>query len=42
LDHLLLSEQLRHRLLKGGVDRKIRGLENASDHAPVWIEISDQ
>lgn len=41
LDHLLLSEQLSRRLLKGGVDRRIRGLENASDHAPVWIELSD-
>jgi exodeoxyribonuclease-3 len=42
LDHLLLSEQLRPRLMKGGVDRKVRGLENASDHAPVWIELSNK
>ena len=41
LDHLLLSGELRRRILKGGVDRKIRGRENASDHAPAWIEISE-
>jgi exodeoxyribonuclease-3 len=40
LDHLLLSEDLAARLKKAGVDRKIRGEENASDHAPVWIELS--
>jgi len=36
LDHLLLSPQLAPRLLKAGVDRKIRGEEGASDHAPAW------
>ena len=25
------------RLLKAGVDRKVRGEEGASDHAPAWI-----
>jgi exodeoxyribonuclease-3 len=25
------------RLSKAGVDRKIRGEESASDHAPAWI-----
>lgn len=39
LDHLLLSSNLRERLSRGGVDREIRGLEGASDHAPVWIEL---
>jgi exodeoxyribonuclease III len=37
LDHLLLSPQLAPRLLKAGVDRKIRGEDGASDHAPAWI-----
>ncbi len=37
LDHLLLSPQLAQRLMKAGVDRKIRGEEGASDHAPVWV-----
>lgn len=39
LDHLLLSANLRDRLLDAGVDREVRGREGASDHAPVWIEI---
>ena len=25
------------RLIKAGVDRKVRGEEGASDHAPAWI-----
>src|SRR5206468_7199841 len=33
LDHLLLSPVIVPRLLKAGVDRKIRGEEGASDHA---------
>jgi exodeoxyribonuclease-3 len=39
LDHFLLSPTLRERLVDGGVDRWVRGEENASDHAPAWIEI---
>jgi exodeoxyribonuclease-3 len=39
LDHLLLSPDLASRLRATGVDRDVRGRENASDHAPVWIEI---
>ncbi|MBO6726214.1 MAG: exodeoxyribonuclease III [Rhizobiaceae bacterium] len=39
LDHLLLSANLRDRLIDAGVDREIRGLEGASDHAPVWVEL---
>ncbi|MBO6719453.1 MAG: exodeoxyribonuclease III [Rhizobiaceae bacterium] len=39
LDHLLLSPNLADRLIDAGVDRDIRGLEGASDHAPVWIEL---
>jgi exodeoxyribonuclease III len=37
LDHLLLSPALVSRLLKAGVDKKIRGEEGASDHAPAWV-----
>jgi exodeoxyribonuclease-3 len=37
LDHLLLNRIAANRLLKSGVDREIRGLANASDHAPAWI-----
>ena len=37
LDHLLLSPAVAPRLLKAGVDRKLRGEEGASDHAPAWI-----
>ena|ERR1051326_5093117 len=41
MDHLLLSPQLKRKLLAGGVDRHVRGWEKTSDHAPVWIEIRD-
>lgn len=37
IDHLLLSKSLAPRLLKAGVDKHVRGAENASDHAPAWI-----
>ena len=40
LDHLLLSPKLAPRLAKAGVDRKLRGEEGASDHAPAWIQLS--
>jgi exodeoxyribonuclease III len=39
LDHFLLSPQLSKCLVGGGVDRWVRGEVNASDHAPVWIEL---
>lgn len=39
IDHLLLSATLRPRLLGAGVDRDWRGVEGASDHAPVWIRL---
>ena len=41
LDHILLSPALTERLQSAGVDRHIRGLEDASDHAPVWVELRD-
>jgi exodeoxyribonuclease-3 len=37
LDHFLLSPAICDRLVCGGVDRWVRGEENASDHAPAWI-----
>ena len=40
LDHLLLSPALAPRLVKAGVDRKVRGEDGASDHAPAWIVLN--
>ena len=42
VDHILLSPDLAARLKAAGVDRDVRGGENASDHAPVWVELSDK
>jgi exodeoxyribonuclease-3 len=39
LDHLLLSPELARKLSAAGVDRAIRGGQNASDHAPAWVEL---
>lgn len=39
IDHLLLSKPLKSKLVSAGVDREVRGMENASDHAPAWIEL---
>jgi exodeoxyribonuclease-3 len=41
LDHLLLSPSVAPRLQGGGVDRAVRGRENASDHAPAWITLGE-
>jgi exodeoxyribonuclease-3 len=41
IDHFLLSPQLDKQLIKGGVDRHVRGWEKTSDHAPVWIELAE-
>jgi exodeoxyribonuclease-3 len=41
IDHLLLSRPAATRLVAAGVDRAPRGKENASDHAPVWVELRD-
>ena len=41
IDHLLLSPTIASRLHQAGVDRWVRGLQKASDHAPVWIEIAE-
>ena len=39
IDHLLLSPALADQLVDAGVDRWVRGLAHASDHAPAWIEL---
>jgi exodeoxyribonuclease-3 len=39
IDHLLLNAQLAPRLRDAGVDRWVRDLEKASDHAPTWIAL---
>jgi len=41
IDHLLLTPDLARRLKRAEVDREVRGWEKSSDHAPVWIELSD-
>jgi exodeoxyribonuclease-3 len=41
IDHLLLNRAAAKRLVDSGVDREVRGLESASDHAPAWIVLSD-
>jgi exodeoxyribonuclease-3 len=37
IDHLLLNKTLAPRLVGAGVDKWVRGLDKASDHAPTWI-----
>ncbi len=39
LDHFLLTADLAQQLTRGDVDRQVRAKANASDHAPVWIEL---
>jgi exodeoxyribonuclease III len=41
LDQILLSSELAGRLVTVGVDRAVRGEDNASDHVPVWAELRD-
>ncbi|MFD0740375.1 exodeoxyribonuclease III [Lysobacter koreensis] len=40
IDHLLLNPPLAARLRDAGVDRWVRGLEKASDHAPTWVTLA--
>lgn len=39
IDHLLLNDVAAPGLLEAGVDRWLRGLDHASDHAPTWIRV---
>ncbi len=41
IDHILLSPQAADRLVASGIDRGPRGKEKASDHTPVWCELSE-
>jgi exodeoxyribonuclease-3 len=41
LDHFLLNDLLKQRLVSAHVDKEVRGWEHSSDHAPVWIELSN-
>jgi exodeoxyribonuclease III len=41
IDHLLLNAKLTPRLVDANVDRWVRDLPKASDHAPTWVELSD-
>ncbi len=41
IDHLLLNPVAAKRLEAAEVDREIRGRPHASDHAPVWITLSE-
>lgn len=42
IDHFLLSPDIDSRLIAAGVDRHVRGWEKSSDHAPVWIELTER
>jgi exodeoxyribonuclease-3 len=41
IDHFLLTPNVATRLTGAGVDRHVRGWEKSSDHAPVWIELTE-
>jgi exodeoxyribonuclease-3 len=41
IDHVLLGAALSERLLDAGVDRESRGLDGASDHAPMWVALRE-
>jgi exodeoxyribonuclease III len=40
IDHLLLSPQAADRLVAADIDKSPRGKDKASDHTPVWCELS--
>lgn len=42
IDHILLSKSLQGQLTVAGVDREWRGVDDASDHAPVWVEVASR
>ena len=39
IDHLLLSPSIATRMADAGVDKAVRGMPDASDHAPAWVII---
>jgi exodeoxyribonuclease III len=42
IDHILLSPTLADGLVDAGVDRKVRGQQGASDHAPAWVVLKSR
>jgi len=42
LDHFLLNKKVADRLISAAVDKHVRGWKGSSDHAPVWIELSEE
>jgi bifunctional non-homologous end joining protein LigD len=41
LDHFLLNKSVAGKLMEAQVDKHVRGWKGASDHAPVWIQLSE-
>ena len=39
IDHILLSENIEHKILNTGIDYSARGMEKPSDHCPIWLEL---
>ncbi|MCE3251703.1 MAG: exodeoxyribonuclease [Cellvibrio sp.] len=39
IDHFLVNNRIKKRLLDSGVDQHVRGWEKSSDHAPVWLTL---
>jgi len=42
IDHFLLNGPAARMLAAAGVDREVRGWEKTSDHAPVWITLTEK
>ncbi|WP_185998992.1 exodeoxyribonuclease III [Novosphingobium aerophilum] len=42
IDHVLLNPVASRLLVAAEVDRRARGWEKTSDHAPVWVELSNE
>ncbi|HUD91782.1 exodeoxyribonuclease III [Sphingobium sp.] len=42
IDHLLLNDKAKARLIAAEVDKAPRGWEKSSDHAPVWIKLGEK
>ena len=42
IDHFLVNQPITKRIKNAGVDKEVRGWKKTSDHAPVWIELSEK
>jgi len=40
IDHLLITDALKEKLMEAGIDKAPRKLEKPSDHTPVWLQLS--